>query len=85
MLKADKETLESMERNYPGIKEQINHFEKANLPPCARCKSNNIADVQVGIIGRTIHIAAATTKVKLIPNDPKPGRYFCNECEDFFN
>ena len=70
MLKADKERLEWMEKNYPGIKKQINHFEKAKLPRCSHCKSRRTADVQVGIIGRTIYIAGATTKFKLIPNGP---------------
>jgi len=55
------------------------------LPACSRCGSENTADVQCGIIGRTINIAAATTKVKLIPNGPKAGACFCNTCNEFFN
>jgi hypothetical protein len=39
----------------------------------------------MGIIGRAISIAAATTKFKLIPNGPKPGKYFCYICDKFFD
>ena len=85
MLTANKKTLDYLERDYPGIKASIRRFEKAKLPACPRCGSENTADVQVGIIGRTIHIAGATTKFKLIPNGPKPGEYFCNACNKFFN
>ena len=85
MLKVDKETLKRMERKYPGIGEEILYFEKAKLPVCTRCGSENTADVQCGIIGRTINITAATTKFKLIVNGPRPGRFFCNVCKKFFN
>jgi hypothetical protein len=39
----------------------------------------------MGIIGRTITIAAATTKFKLIPNGRRLGDYFYNACKAFFN
>jgi len=55
------------------------------LPQCPRCGSKDTADVQCGIIGRTINIAAATTRFKLIPNGPAPGKYFCNACDEFFD
>ncbi len=84
MLKIDKETLDHMEKNYPGIGEAVLRFEQAALPACSHCGSENTADVQCGTIGRTISIAAATTKFKLIPNGPKPGGYFCNACSEFF-
>lgn len=67
------------------IREHVRQFEERVLPRCRRCRSNDTADVQVGIIGRTIHIAAATSKMKLIPNLPRPGRYFCNACERYFD
>ncbi len=85
MLKIDKETLNDMEKEHPGIGETILRFDEATLPVCFRCGSENTADVQVGIIGCTIYIAAATTKFVLIPNGPKPGKYFCNTCNEFFN
>jgi len=85
MLKADKETLDALEARYPGIGQQIHRFEEAELPTCPCCGSEDTADVQCGIIARTTHIAAATTKFRLIPNPPKPGAYFCNSCREYFN
>lgn len=85
MLKHSLVSIEGLEKKYPGIKEQILRFENAVLPFCSFCGSGDTADVQIGIIGRTIHICAMTTKFKLIPNGPKPGGYFCNSCNRFFN
>lgn len=85
MLKIDKETLDHMEKGSPGIGETILRFDEATLPVCSGCGSENTADVQCGIVGRTANIAAATTKFKLIANGPKPGKYFCNVCNEFFN
>lgn len=85
MLTMDKEQLDLMDKRYPGIRKTILCFEQARLPKCPRCGSKNTARVQCGIIGRTINIASATTKFKLMPNPPTPGRYFCNVCNEFFN
>jgi hypothetical protein len=85
MLKFDREDLEHIETLYTGIGETILHFEQATLPACRNCGSEDTADVQFGLIGRTIHIAAATTKFKLLPNGPAPGEYFCNACNKFFD
>jgi hypothetical protein len=85
MLKIDPATLDEMERQHPGIRATIRRFEKRPLPACPRCGSANTADVQCGVVGRTIYLAAATTKFKLIPNGPKPGKYFCNGCREFFD
>lgn len=85
MLKVDKKTLDHMEQGYPGILENIMDFETAILPSCPHCKSDNTADVQVGIIGRTINIVAATTKFRLIANGPRPGKYYCHGCKGYFN
>jgi len=74
-----------MESQHTGMIEQIMRFENAELPNCAHCGSADTADVQVGIIGRTIYIASATTKFQLIPNGHLPGRYFCNHCRKFFD
>lgn len=84
MLKVDRATLDQLEQKYPDIGEQILRFEQAALPSCAHCGSADTADVQCGVIGRTIHIAFATTKLKLTLNGPKPGEYFCNTCSEFF-
>jgi hypothetical protein len=85
MLKLTGGQIEALESSHPGIKEQIQAFELAVLPVCPRCGSADTADVQVGIIGRTINLNAATTKIKLTPNGPRPGRYFCNACSKFFD
>jgi hypothetical protein len=76
----------SMEERYPGITEMIKRFEDAKLPPCPHCGSVNTAHVQVGIIGRTMTIAAFTKKFKLVPNmSDRLGKYFCNECGKYFD
>ena len=84
MMKVDDDTLERMEDKYPGIREQVLQFENALLPQCPYCESEDTANVQVGIIGRTINISAATSKFKLIPNGPTPGKYYCNSCGKYF-
>jgi len=84
MIKVSNESIECMEKSYPGIKEQIYWFDNQKLPPCPLCKSEDTADVQVGIIGRTIYICCATTKFKLMANE-KPGKFYCNSCYKFFN
>lgn len=70
MLKADQQTIDDMEKRYPGVREMILRFEEEELPICPRCGSENTADVQLSMIGRTIIIAAATTKFKLVPTVP---------------
>lgn len=84
MMKISPSEVEELERIYPGIATSIQRFEGAELPACTHCGSTDTADVQVGIIGRTICLASSTTKFKLIPNGPKPGKYFCNTCRKFF-
>jgi hypothetical protein len=85
MMKITQSEVEELEQIYPGIASSIKSFEDAEVPVCPLCGSADTADVQVGVIGRTICLVSATTKVKLIPNGPKPGRYFCNTCGNFFN
>jgi hypothetical protein len=71
---------------YPGVEEQLRRFKEAELPPCPHCGSSDTASVQVGVIGRTIYLAASTKKFKLVPNmKDKLGDYFCNECGKFFD
>lgn len=86
MLRISKKDLETLENKYVGISAQIMQFENATLKPCLHCKSDNTALVQVGIIGRTIHIAAATIRMKLVSNPrDRLGKFFCNGCGKFFN
>ena len=85
MLKIKPEVFPIFEKLYPGITETSMRFENAVLPLCSKCGSQDTADVQVGIIGRTIHHAGATTKFHLILNGLRPGSNFCIECKQFFN
>jgi hypothetical protein len=84
MIKISQKEIEIMEHRYPGIKEQIQHFEAMDLPACPICGSSDTASVQAGVIGRTILITAATTKFHLTPNYNGKGRYFCNVCKKQF-
>jgi hypothetical protein len=87
MLKISKMELlwwDISEWRWGGFILSVLHFEMAKLPPCAHCGSENTADVQVGVVQYTMNLAAATSKFKLIPNGPKPGKYFCNACKKFF-
>jgi hypothetical protein len=84
MTKLSKEELDHMEKQYPGIADQIQGFEKGSLPSCPTCSSSDTASVQVGITGRSIGVGVATTKVKLVPNGGL-GKYFCNACKSFFS
>jgi hypothetical protein len=86
MLKVDQNTLDEMERQHPGLVKTIMHFENDELPACSHCGSGNTAVVNVGIVGRSIYLVTATTKVKLVPNPVnKLGKYFCQECKEFFD
>jgi hypothetical protein len=85
MLKVNQKMLDDMEQRYNGLVKTIMQFENAELPACSHCRSSDTAEVQVGIMGRTIYIAGATTKVKLVPNvKDRLGKYYCNECKKFF-
>ena len=85
MLNVGEATIAFKERQYPGITEQIWRFENAVLPPCPNCGYGDTADVQFGVIGRTINISMATTEFRLISNGPKPGKFYCNACKEFYS
>ena len=85
MLKIDEKTIVHVERQYPGFKEILLRLENAILPACSHCGSANTAKVQVGCVGITHNLAAATTKFKLMANGPKPAKFFCNTCDEFFD
>lgn len=74
-----------MEMAYPGILQEIRRVEDAQLPACVHCKSTNTADVQCGVIGRTILIARATTKFFLVPNRKNLAPYYCWSCKEYFS
>lgn len=84
MIKISEDRFKIYEQSYPGITEQILRYERGVLPPCIFCGSTDTAVVLRGIIGRTIHLASATSKVKL---SIKIGNrhFYCNTCQQPFN
>ena len=84
MPKFDEKTLEQLESQYPGIREQIARHDSVEIPACPHCGSDDTAIVHVGMVGRSIQIAGATTKFALVPNSPAPGTYRCNACKGYF-
>ena len=60
-------------------------FMRMEVPPCGQGGTSNTALVQGGIIWITIRLASTCSKFKLIPNAPKPGDWFCNTCQKFFD
>lgn len=84
MIRKTEDELTQLESQYPGITEQIWRFEQMDLPACPECESADTASVQVGVIGRTINIGAATTKIHLMMNANDAGIYFCNVCRKQF-
>jgi len=72
----------SREQIYQEIYARFLHME---VPPCPQCGTSNTASVQVGIVWITIRMATTCPKFKLIPHGPKPGAWFCNSCETFFD
>ena len=84
MLKVTEAVLIRMEARRPGIREQIMRFDAANIPVCPGCGSDDTASVQVGVVGRLIEICCATSKVTMVANGPRAGKYWCNSCREFF-
>lgn len=84
MLKITEEELKRLDGVYPGFAEMARRFDAADTPACPACGSEDTAEVHVGVVGRTINLAAATSKFKLTANGPKPGEWWCNECECYY-
>lgn len=85
MIKISTDQFKSYEQSYPGITELILRYEAAEVPACPHCASADTAEVIGALIGRTIHLAAATTKVHLAPNGSSKGAYYCNACKAYFD
>ena len=84
MLTVTKAWIRKAEAQSPGFRETLEYYEALDLPPCPRCSSTNTAKVSSGLVGRSMALAAATTKMKLVPNR-KPGEDFhCGACDQFF-
>ncbi len=84
MIKVTREIIDRMEKQYPGITAQIYYYEKNQLPGCPECGQGDTAVVQVGLTGRSINIAMATSKFHLRPNG-KVGNYYCTQCQVYFD
>lgn len=79
-------SITMMEKQHPGITEQFLRYDNEELPPCLHCGSQDTAKVHAGVVGRTIYLAGASRKFKLVPNrSDEIGTYFCNECKKYFN
>jgi len=85
MLKISEENLSKLDCDYPGVRDYLVKLEAKAMPECVHCDCEDTAEVNVGVIGRTIAMAQASSRFKLIPNGPKPGEYFCNGCRSFFD
>jgi hypothetical protein len=83
MLKVNEKWLRDAEQHHPGIRQTIDYYEALDLPPCPGRGSSDTAAVSAGIVGRSIHVGAATTKMHLLPNGI-PEDYYCNACERYF-
>ena len=84
MLKVTPQELEGMDRDWPGLREQVLHFESVHLPDCVRCGFTRTAAVTVGS-GRPNVIASCTSKLVPILNGVPPGAFWCHGCEEFFD
>lgn len=85
MITISEDQFKDFEQKYEGLTEQILRHEAAELPTCPHCGSADTAEVIGALIGRTIHLAAATTKVHLTPNGNGDGAYYCNACRTYFS
>ena len=84
MLKVDREWIDRVETRYEGFREMVYRWDAMELPPCALCGSADTAKVSAGLVGRSIHLAGATTKIRLLPNG-HPADFYCNQCDQYFN
>jgi len=84
MLKVDQEWIARAEAQYPGLRKTIYSWDAMDLPPCPLCGSANTAKVSAGLVGRSLHLAAATTKIRLLANG-YPADCYCNQCGRYFD
>ena len=85
MIRLTRTQIEALEERYEGITDWITRFEKEVVYACPKCGSTDTALVQVGVVGRLLAIAAATSKVAIVLNGPKPGKYKCHVCRTYYN
>lgn len=63
MLKVNEAWIREAEQTYPGFQKTLDFYESLDLPPCPKCGATDSARVSAGVIRRSIHLAAATTKI----------------------
>ena len=85
-LKVTQAWLDKVELRYPGFRESVDRYEARETPKCPTCGSDLTGVVASGIVGYSISLAAATTKLMLLPNrEDHKGKYFCHGCRTFFD
>jgi|JI6StandDraft_1071083.scaffolds.fasta_scaffold23039_3 hypothetical protein len=87
MLKLTAAALSDLEKHYPGIQAQIASMEDTPSGPCPDCGRVDAARIIIGSTGRTLALAAASSRCHLLPNgtDETQGMaWFCHPCQKAF-
>lgn len=84
-LKIGYRELRKLETDYPGILNELRRLIIAGRAVCPRCQSTQTAVVLRGMIGRTIALAAATPRVKLLPPGQPNHSHCCRACGHGFS
>jgi DNA-directed RNA polymerase subunit RPC12/RpoP len=84
MLRVSRTWIDAVDEEYTGFSESVERWEASQLPRCPHCGSDETAKVSAGLVGRSIRLAAATTKIRLLANG-HPADYYCNRCKSYFN
>ena len=84
MLKVDQEWIDRVDAQRPGFRDLVERWDAKDVPPCPSCGSDDTAEVSAGLVGTSIRLAGATTKIRLLANG-HPADHYCNQCESYFN
>lgn len=88
MLKLPSASLSELEKQYLGIQAQIEAMEGTPSSSCPRCGREDAARITIGLVGRTLALAAATTRCHLLPSgtDESQGMtWFCRHCQETYD
>ena len=83
MQKVNDTWIRHAEAAHPGFGALVGRYEGLPLPDCPTCGSSEVATVVAGLVQQTVHLAAATTRVKLVPNG-RSGQSYCWSCQRQF-